>query len=495
MDKVCVSCSRTGKALPISGCETVYICAECSKSFSNQEPTVTNYNYEDIDEDNNICSECLFNVPSYLRITDIPFKKFCYECCSKITKTGDRMFIKKKWQNFVRTPDELGKRDLVKEKINSLKVGFNKYLRQLDNAKETILSHKYQIQKQIDEFYKSKLLEISTYKENLQRLIKETLSATKLEIIKGTIHKSSSKINQLLKSEQFREDYFKTTIIQCSIKSEIIINQLNDLINISLKPITSLISSKCISLLHPKVNSIFEIHVDLGIYNEYTLDSVKIPWKPLAAWCPIGNGSILYTGGEDSSKTSSEVILIDYHKSISYLSPCIPKKNHFLLYHHGVVYSFGGYNDLNERYIPFLNIWEQISPSPESFGQCSAASLNGMILIAGYKRKDLYLYDPDKNLYKKIPGFKGFNTNASKLIIVRKGKVFILQRDKIFDTNADLKVWGERKIEGAKDLEWYCACSVLDSDSLSYVLLNDFRLFGVDCEVPRAKQIEFKKVE
>ena len=150
MDKVCVSCSKTGKALPISGSETVYICAECSKSFSNKEPVENNYNIEDIDEDNNICCECLFNVPSYLRITDTPFKKLCYECCSKITKTGNRMFIKKKWQNFIRTPDELGKRDLVKEKINSLRAGFNKYLRQLDNAKEVLLGHKYQIQKQID---------------------------------------------------------------------------------------------------------------------------------------------------------------------------------------------------------------------------------------------------------------------------------------------------------------------------------------------------------
>jgi hypothetical protein len=491
MEKSCASCSRTGKLIPIGGSEKIYLCSECSKSLKDPQSDCNVSISETIDPDNDICSDCLIDTPSYLSITSEPFQKYCLECCRKVTRTGEKMFIQKKWHHLVRTLEDLPKRDLIKEKINSLKQGFSMLIRQLENAKDVILTRKNILLKQIDDHFKVKLNEITSYKQNLELLQKEMIKEAKDEIFKGKLQSSKTKSCQLLRSNYRRESFFERKVLQYSISDDSLKISLSQLISLSFVSLSSIRSALWLPLFHPKVDSIIDIYPDRAVYEETFLNSSKILWKPMAAWCSLEEDEILYSGGEENNVASSEVFLIQSDKQIKKLASCIPKKNHCLVYHQGVVFSFGGYNDFSERYIQFLDLWEKIPNSPESFGPCSAVSFEGNILIAGYKRKDLYVFDPDRSLYQKVPGYKQMNTNASKLLLVYQGIVYLLQREKVFLTK-DLKTWEEKKITGLKDVEWHTMSTPLNSESIFYILLNDYRLISFNCQDFRAEQIIFK---
>lgn len=255
--------------------------------------------------------------------------------------------------------------------------------------------------------------------------------------------------------------------------------------------IKSLIEDSSMPMFHPRANCIFEIYPDTLSFEEIKLELAEIPWKVSAAWCALDENEYMYTGGEAKNKVSSDAYIITIDKKIKPIGKCYPKKNHFLIHFEGITYSFGGNNDICERYIKFTDSWEKIASPPDSLGQCSATIYKNQILIVCFKRKDLYLYDPQQNRYEKIPG-SSFTANCGKLIMGKDNTLFILQKQKVFRCEGDLKVWKEVGRGITESVDWHTMSTPFYLDSNFYFLLDDFSLNSFSLKDFSVKNLEIK---
>lgn len=475
MEKVCTTCGKSSKLIIVPGKEKIYICTDCLDSLKSCKVQSEIWCKSELDPNNSICSVCLSNSPSYINITEVPFRHYCYGCTAEITKTGSKMFINSRWQKLVKSPNDLPKRELLKENLNTVKLGFKDLLNQVDKVKEYLNYQKKGMILDIEDYFKAKLKEIDSYKEELEKTLKSIYTEAKNDIFKGRYHTSRSKGSELLRSARARSLLFSKKLIEFILNKEDFAKALKNILSYTCTPMKNIIEDSSLPLFHPRANCIFEVYPDTLSFEEIKLNLPETPWKFSAAWCLLDDSEYMYTGGDVKNKVSSDAYLITIDKKINPIGKCHPKKNHFLIYLEGITYSFGGNNDICERYIKFTDSWEKIATPPESLGACSATPFKGKIMIACFKRKDLFLYDPVLNKYEKFsPG--NFIANCSKLVLGKENILFILQKQKVFRCDGDLKVWKEVGKGISEGVDWHSMCTPFYLDSNIYFLLDDYSL-------------------
>lgn len=491
MEKVCATCSKTNKLIAVPGKEKLYICSDCLSSLKSIDDSSNNWCLSEVDPNNNICTVCLSTTSYYINIIEVPFKHFCYDCAAQITKMGSKMFISTKWSKIVRSPNDLNKRALLKENLSNIRNGFKELLSQVDKAKEYLLYQKKGMIQDIEDYFKVKIAEIDLYKMELEKELKNIYNEAKNDIFKGCYHTSKSKGSELMKSARARALLLSKKLVETELNKGDFNKVISNLLSLNFIPVKNLIEDSSMPMFHPRANSIFEIYPDNLSFEEIKLDLSEIPWKVSAAWCVLDENEYMYTGGEIKNKVSSDAYIISIDKKIRQIGKSYPKKNHFLIHHEGITYSFGGNNDVCERYIKFTDSWEKIASPPESLGPCSAVIHKNKILLACFKRKDLFLYDPQQNKYEKIPG-SNFTANCGKLLMGKDNTLFILQKQKVFKCDGDLKVWKEVGKGIAESVDWHTMCTPFYLDSNIYFLLDDFSLNSFSLKDYSVKNLEIR---
>lgn len=466
----CVKCHKTQNLLEISGSEKLFICTTCINSITAK----LDWNKSDIDSSNSICSSCLLNGPSFIDITKSPLQKVCYDCASKITRTGEKKFINIKWESLVKSPGDIEKYNHSKSILHGLKAGFHKLVDSVNHSKSRIESFKRKLIEQIEESFDPHLKDLEVYQHELGKFLHGLQRDVKHEFFKSNLMNFSGIAGQLLRSAHSRNLLFGTVVCETSLDEQVIASVLPQLCKISLLPISDLITDSSILIFIPKATSIFQIYLDTFCFEEINIEHPEFVTKNQACWCSFANGDILYCGGEGQGSASTASFIISTDKKIKEIAKCSPKKNHCLCTYEGNVYCFGGSSDVVERYISFTNTWEKLAQPSESIGPSSAVVISQGILIAPFKRNYLLFYNVRENKYSKIPNTP-FSSNVSKLLLWTKTAIYCLSKNKIYKSDLEGKVWKQVGNQ-ISDLNW---CSIGSPKTIRdkiYFLLDDISL-------------------
>ena len=185
-------------------------------------------------------------------------------------------------------------------------------------------------------------------------------------------------------------------------------------------------------------------------------------------------------------------------KKVFEIAKSSPKKSHSLCYFDGMIYSIGGTSDITERYDRIANNWEKLASAPDSFGPVSAcvidkdnlSNVTPGIVVASFKRKDLYFFDVACNKYSKISA--PVSNNASKLLLRVDDNIYCLSKNKVYHSTLEMKNWTV-KSSNIPDINWCSLGTPKIVNSDVYFILDDFSVFVFSTKNFSAKGVKLVK--
>jgi hypothetical protein len=125
------------------------------------------------------------------------------------------------------------------------------------------------------------------------------------------------------------------------------------------------------------------------------------------AWCSIGPGRILFSGGEFSGVTTNKAWYIECGSWTAEPAPAMTsrRQDHFLVEFNGLVFAFGGDNgkqvyQTSERYDG--TTWAPIADMLNKRHQLGGCRIGDQIYLAGAFSSKLEVYTPATDSYREL---------------------------------------------------------------------------------------------
>lgn len=220
MEKCAFCDSETSEVCVMQVFNLLYICRDCISLFlssnSNSADTLPS------SQDNQVCEKCFQKPPSHFQVTCRYMKKVCQSCklltkkkpcdcpmqlfCQNhFSKNQSVVFIKIKWQSYLRSRANLKEYCQVRFELSKLKKKFERKNEEIESEIKKMKDFEGLIKKGITECIADKETKISKYQNELNILFDNIPK----QIKDHELTEKYSKYHSLLESPEKRELFFK----------------------------------------------------------------------------------------------------------------------------------------------------------------------------------------------------------------------------------------------------------------------------------------------